>query len=135
MAQRRLVVARVATVGPPTICSWAIVARVHSTSWITEPSRPAHIASIGGDGSEDVGNGTVTVGAGTGGDATWTNTILIVGNTGTGTLNIMGGGSVLTASVAGIGAASEFENGNGTVTVGGGTGIATGRTTPCTWDL
>ncbi len=68
----------------------------------------------------DGGIGTVTVGGGNG-SSNWTSSgSLIVGeNGGTGTLEITGGGSVSTASHANVGGFL----GNGTATVGGGTGM------------
>jgi T5SS/PEP-CTERM-associated repeat protein len=70
-------------------------------------------------------NSIVNVGGGTG-TSTWTNSSdLYVGNSGTGTLNVTGGGSVSSAGVL-LGFNST---GNGTVNVGGGTGTSTWKNT------
>ncbi len=72
-----------------------------------------------GDGASAVG--TVSVGGGTG-SSTWTNgSELTVGNSGTGTLNITGGGTVTNTT----GFVGNLASGQGTVSVGGGTGSST----------
>jgi T5SS/PEP-CTERM-associated repeat protein/autotransporter-associated beta strand protein len=66
-------------------------------------------------------NGSLTIGGGTGESHLISSGALNIGNTGTGTLNITGGGSVSTAAYACIGCNAVS---NGTVTVGGGNGAS-----------
>ena len=70
-----------------------------------------------------LGNGTVTIGGGTG-TSTWTHSgIMDVGDYGTGTLNITGGGSVTNGGNFSI--IGNAPGSSGTVMVGGGTGSST----------
>ena len=80
-------------------------------------------------GSSAGSNGTVNVGGGTG-NSTWTTNggILWVGDVGTGTMNISGGGTVSSGSGhvgrRTISSGSGTISGSGTVNVGGGAGNA-----------